>query len=234
MKAKPLHRWDLGTEAAREVQRHLAPLVSRSNEIEGSPRRIAGVDISGADHRGEALGAVVVVDYPSLEVIEVQTARKRPLMPYVPGLLSFRETPVLLGAFEKLNLTPDIIMVDGHGLAHPRRFGIACHLGLLFDLPAIGCAKSVLVGRHGLLGMEAGSTADLLDDGEVVGAALRTQAGKTPVYPTIGHKVDLPTAVHWVMACTKGFRVPEPTRLAHLAASGRPIGPEARRTAIRL
>ncbi len=160
-------------------------------------------------NRDEEVGPCLVCDiYPSLEVVEVQTARRRPLMPYVPGLLSFRETPVLLEAFEKLSLTPDILMVDGHGLAHPRRFGIACHLGLLFDLPAIGCGKSVLTGRHGPLGAEAGSTADLIDDGEVVGAALRTRAGKTPVYPTIGHKVDLSAAVHWVMACARGFRVP--------------------------
>ncbi len=223
MKARPFHEWDLSPADAREVQRHLAPMVSRTNHVSEHPRYVAGVDISSVDHHGEAMGAVVVLTYPQLEVAEVQTAVARPLMPYVPGLLSFRESPVLIMAMDKLSLTPDIIMVDGHGLAHPRRFGIACHLGLVFDVPAIGCGKSILRGRHGPLGIEAGSTAELVDKEEVVGAALRTQAGKTPIYPTIGHKVDLPAAIRWVMACTTKYRMPEPTRLAHLAASGRPV-----------
>ena len=131
---------------------------------------------------------------------------------------------MLVEALEKLTLTPNVIIVDGHGLAHPQRFGIACHLGLLFDRPAIGCGKSILVGKYDGLGYEAESTADLTHKEQVVGAALRTRSGKAPVYPTIGHKVDLPRAVRIVMGCVRGFRMPEPTLLAHLAALGRAVG----------
>ena len=144
-------------------------------------------------------------------------------MPYVPGLLSFRETPVLLAAFEQITMEPDVIMVDGHGRAHPRRFGIACHLGMLLDVPAIGCAKSVLVGSHGALAEQAGSASSLVHKGEVIGMGLRTQTGRTPIYVSVGHKVDLPSAMRWTMACAGKYRVPEPTRLAHIAASGRPL-----------
>ena len=226
---KPLHEWDLTTAQARDLQRHLAPLVVRQSLVRDPPRYVAGVDISPVDHNGEALGAVVVLAYPEMGVAEVKTARRRPPMAYIPGLLSFRESPVLLGAFERLTLTPDLLLVDGHGLAHPRRFGIACHLGLLLDLPAIGCAKSILKGRHGALGFEAGSTADLVDADEVIGAALRSQTGKNPIYVSIGHKVDLPAAARWTMACVRRFRVPEPTRLAHLAAAGRDVTALTRR-----
>ncbi|MEE9286104.1 MAG: deoxyribonuclease V [Dehalococcoidia bacterium] len=220
MNIKKLHPWDLTPAEAREVQRDLASRVERVSGLRGPPRYIAAADISGARRGEEALAAVVVLRYPELDLVEVRTARRRPAMPYVPGLLSFRETPVLLEAFEKLTVHPDLVMVDGHGLAHPRRFGIACHIGLLLDLPAIGCAKSVLVGRHGPLGTARGSCAELVHDGEVVGAAVRTRAAVTPVYASIGHKVDLTEAIEWTLACAPRFRLPEPARLAHQAASG--------------
>ena len=182
---------------------------------------MAGVDISGADAEGMVLAAVAVLSYPDLEVAEVSLARGKPSLPYIPGFLSFRETPVLIDALEGLELTPDIIITDGQGLAHPRRFGIACHIGLLADVPAIGCAKSILTGRHGPLGNEAGSHAELTDQGEVIGVALRSRTGVSPVYVSVGHKIDLASATKWVLACCKGRRLPETTRLAHQAAAGR-------------
>jgi deoxyribonuclease V len=123
-------------------------------------------------------------------------------------------------ALEKLVVTPDLILVDGQGLAHPRRFGIACHIGLLAEIPTIGCAKSILRGRHGPLGVEEGAVAELVDGHEVVGAALRTKKSASPVYVSVGHKVELASAVRWVLRCCRGYRLPEPTRLAHLAAGG--------------
>lgn len=221
MKIEPLHPWDLSIDQAKETQRRLAARVSTTNALTAEPKLIAAADISGARRGEEALGAVVVVRYPAMELAEVQTARKRPPMPYVPGLLSFRETPVLLDVFERLTTSPDLVLVDGQGLAHPRRFGIACHIGLMLDIPTIGCAKSVLVGRHGPLGHERGSWAPLVDRDEAVGAAVRTQDGVTPVYVSVGHKIDLQTAIEWVLACATSVRLPEPARLAHEAASGR-------------
>jgi deoxyribonuclease V len=143
--------------------------------------------------------------------------------PYIPGLLSFRESPLILSICEKLSVTPDILLVDGQGIAHPRRFGLASHLGLLLNLPTIGCAKSLLCGIHETRGAEPGSYAEVTDEGETIGAALRTKMGVKPVYVSIGHRVDLKTAIHWVMNCCRGYRLPEPTRLAHLAAGGNPI-----------
>ena len=221
MKATSLHSWNVDYAGARELQTLLAPRVSHENAVPEAPRLIAGVDISGAERAAEALGAVVVLRYPEMELVEVQTVRKVPLIPYIPGLLSFREIPVLLEAFERLESVPDVIICDGHGLAHPRRFGLACHLGMVLDTPSIGCAKSILVGKYGALSPEAGSAAALVDKGEPVGVALRTQTGKTPVFVSVGHKVDLASAIRWVMATVTKYRLPEPGRLAHLAASGR-------------
>ena len=221
-----LHPWNVSPREAIQIQRRLALEVSATNLIPPRPRYIAGTDISGEDKDGYAVGAVVVVSYPDLEVAEVARSMVRPEFPYVPGLLSFRETPVLIAALERLYLKPDILMVDGHGLAHPRRFGIACHLGLLLDVPTIGCAKSILTGRYQELAPEAASRADLVDRGDVIGAAVRTRRSVSPVYISIGNRVDLESAVKWTLACCKGYRIPEPTRLAHQAAGLRLEGPK--------
>ena len=174
-----------------------------------------------------ARGAVVVLRLPELTLVESTVAEERVEFPYVPGFLSFREAPLLLAAWERLSLTPDLVVVDAQGIAHPRRLGLASHLGLFLDVPTIGCAKSRLCGRHGDPGEDPGSSAPLMDNGEVIGAALRTKRGTKPVYVSIGHKVDLEAALHWVMACCHGYRLPEPTRLAHLAAAGRLAAPVA-------
>ena len=221
MKLRSLHPWHVSVEEAKSLQRLLAPTVSCISAIPDDVRYVAGVDISGSDAEGMVLAAVAVLSYPDLEVAEVSLARGKPSLPYIPGLLSFRETPVLIDALEGLELTPDIIITDGQGLAHPRRFGIACHIGLLADVPAIGCAKSILTGAHGPLGSEAGSHAELTDQGEVIGVALRSRTGVSPVYVSVGHKIDLASATKWVLACCKGRRLPETTRLAHQAAAGR-------------
>ena len=222
MKANKWHSWQVDTAQASEIQKRLAAQVSRSSELV-APRFIAGADISAKRARGKATGAVVVLCYPELKPVETKIVTGKLDFPYIPGLLSFRESPLILFICEKLSVTPDILLVDGQGIAHPRRFGLASHLGLLLDLPAIGCAKSLLCGTHKTPGAELGSYAEVVDGGETIGAALRTKLGVKPIYVSIGHKVDLQTAVHWVMNCCRGYRLPEPTRLAHLAAGGNPI-----------
>ena len=220
MRPRHLHSWDLTLAQAKALQQQLAAQVSQIDALERPPRYVAGADISGARRGEEALGAVVVLTFPELRLAEVQTARVVPPFPYVPGYLSFRETPVLLQAFERLTLTPDLLLVDGHGLAHPRRFGIACHLGLLLGVPTIGCAKSLLVGEHAPMPARRGARRPLTHDGEIVGAALRTRDGVRPVYVSIGHMLDLEAAIRWTLACATRYRLPEPARLAHQAASG--------------
>ena len=214
-----MHSWQVTVAEAYEIQRRLASQVSRRSEVD-APRLVAGVDISAPDRAGMAKGAVVVLSLPDLALVESSVVEQGLSLPYIPGLLSFREMPLLLAACERLTLTPDLFIADAQGIAHPRRLGLASHLGLLLDVPAIGCAKSILCGSHGSLGEEPGSYASLLDNGEVIGAALRTKRGVKPVYVSIGHKVDLEAAIHWVLACCRGYRLPEPTRLAHLAAAG--------------
>lgn len=214
-----LHSWRVSTARALEIQMKLAAQVSRVSEVI-SPCLIAGVDISVNKGAGTGTGAVVVLSYPELDLVETEVVTDNLEFPYVPGLLSFREAPLILAAYARLTVTPDLIMVDGQGIAHPRRMGLASHLGLFWDIPTIGCAKSRLCGSHEVPGDEPGSCADLVDGGEVIGSALRTKAGVNPVYVSIGHKVDLPTAIHWVLACCRGYRLPEPARLAHLAAGG--------------
>jgi len=231
MKVEALHSWQVSTTEALDIQRELARQVSRDNQIT-TPRFIAGVDISVGKAQGVATGAVVVLEYPELRLVETQVAQGRLELPYVPGLLSFRESPLTLAACEKLTITPDLILVDGQGIAHPRRLGLASHLGLFLNTPTIGCAKSLLCGRHEEPGIDAGSYTEVVDRGETVGVALRTRPGVKPVYVSIGHKVDLEAAIYWVLECCRGYRLPEPTRLAHLAAGGnlkpeRTAAPEA-------
>ena len=219
MEVKVLHDWQVTKAEARAIQYRLALMVSMKNEVT-APRYIAGVDISQPTEQGIATGAVVVVEYPELRVVETQVVQGRPDFPYVPGLLSFRESPLTLAACEKLEVTPDLILVDGQGIAHPRRLGLASHLGLLLNTPAIGCAKSRLCGQHEEPDFGPGSYAEVVDQGETIGVALRTRPGVKPLYVSIGHKVDLQTAIYWVLECCRGYRLPEPTRLAHLAAGG--------------
>ena len=219
MNVKSLHSWQLSTAEALDTQLRLASRVSRSSEV-ASPRFIAGLDISVNRARGTATGAAVVLSYPELRLVESKVVAGRVDFPYVPGLLSFREAPLTLTACEQLSVTPDLILVDGQGIAHPRRLGLASHLGLFLDTPTIGCAKSRLCGSHQTPAPEAGSYAELIDGSETIGAVLRTKLGTNPIYVSIGHKVDLENAIYWVLACCRGYRLPEPTRLAHLAAGG--------------
>lgn len=219
MKVNRLHGWQVSTAQALEIQARLAAQVSRNSEVV-APRFIAGVDISAEKSRGMAQGAVVVLQYPELRPVETKVIAGNLDFPYIPGLLSFRESPLTLAACEQLGITPDLVLVDGQGVAHPRRFGLASHLGLCLNLPTIGCAKSLLCGTHKTPGAEPGSYADVVDRGEIIGVALRTKLGVKPIYVSIGHKVDLKTAISWVMKCCRGYRLPEPTRLAHLAAGG--------------
>ena len=215
-----LHSWDVSSKEAREIQQQLAPMVDMQDHVGDVVRYVAGLDVSPPDARGVVQGAVVVLSYPDLEIADVAIAEQTPAFPYVPGLLSFRETPVLLEALESLTIMPDLLILDAQGYAHPRRFGLACHLGLLADIPTIGCAKSLLVGDHDSLGEERGATADLMHKGEAIGVALRSRVGVKPLYISVGHKVDLASAARWVLSCCTGYRLPQTTRMAHAAAGG--------------
>jgi deoxyribonuclease V len=215
-----LHSWDLTPKEAITVQRKLAARVV----TKGRParvQRVAGVDCSVDRIEKRATGAVVVLSYPELKVVECAAVEAPLTFPYVPGLLSFREVPVLREAFRRIAGPIDLLLVDGQGYAHPRRFGLACHLGLLLGVPAIGVGKSRLIGEHAAPAVAAGSRADLVDNGEVVGSVLRTRDGVKPLFVSVGHRISLAHAEAWVLRCCRGYRLPEPARLAHLAAAGR-------------
>jgi deoxyribonuclease V len=215
VKVAPLHPWDVTPGEAMALQRELASrVVRRGSPPERWVRLVAGADCAFDRPNGRAVGAVAVLTWPSLEVVEEVTVEAPVTFPYVPGLLSFRETPVLLAAFERLRSAPDLLMVDGHGYAHPRRFGYACHLGLLLDIPTIGVAKSRLIGEQGTVAGPRGSRADLTHEGEVIGSLLRTREGVWPVYVSVGHRISLQAAEAWALRCATRYRVPEPTRLA--------------------
>jgi deoxyribonuclease V len=219
MRVHKLHDWEVSVARARGIQLSLAKRVVIESEVINL-RLVAGIDTSAPDAQGVARGAVVVLRYPEFGIVEVKEAQSKITFPYIPGLLSFRESPLILAACEKLCNVPDLVLIDGQGIAHPRRLGLASHVGLLLDLPTIGCAKSILCGRHQPVGEGAGSHAELRDNGELIGAALRTKSGVKPIYVSVGHKIDLVSALQWVIKCCRGYRLPEPTRLAHLAAGG--------------
>lgn len=210
--AKPIGKQGLLYQDAVDVQRALAGRVVQERGFE-DVTTVAGVDVSVQGDR--AIGAFVVMTWPELELVESAVAEREVEFPYVPGLLSFREIPVLLEARAKLRSSPDLLFVDGHGRAHPRRVGVACHLGVELDVPAIGCGKSRLVGTHREPRDVKGSRARLVHEGEVVGYALRTRVGVKPMYVSVGHRIDLDAAVRLVLRATTRFRLPDPVRAAH-------------------
>lgn len=202
-------------EAFRE-QRRLAAQVVREDRL-GDVRLVAGVDVSAG--RAEiARAGIVVLSYPQLDVVERAVAARPIDFPYVPGLLSVREIPAILDVWQRIERTPDLVLVDGQGIAHPRRLGIAAHFGLVAGLPTIGCAKSRLVGSYDEPGPRPGDRSPLRDDGETIGMVVRTKKGANPLFISVGHNVGLDTAVEWVLRLTRGYRLPEPTRWAHNVA----------------
>lgn len=212
---QPLHEWNLSIPEAIALQHQLAKQIILQDHIEGV-KYVAGVDMAINEENEMARAAVVLLTYPALELIEKHIYEEPIRMPYVPGLLSFREAPSVLGAVGKLRQRPDLVMVDGQGIAHPRRIGIASHLGLWLQLPTIGCAKSILVGRYDRaeLKEETGSWVPLVDKQETIGAVVRTRTRVSPMIISPGHLISLETSIRYVLACSKGYRLPEPTRQA--------------------
>ncbi len=212
------HEWDVTPAAARALQEALRGRVVLRDQL-GAVGCVAGVDVGFEQGNTITRAAVVLLSFPGLECIEYAVARRPTCFPYVPGLLSFREIPAVLEALAQLQGRPDLLLCDGQGIAHPRRFGIAAHLGVLCDIPAIGVAKSRLVGSHGTLPDQRGAWVPLRDGGEIIGAVLRTRCGVKPLFISPGHRISLPTAVRFVLACTTRYRLPETTRWAHRLAS---------------
>jgi deoxyribonuclease V len=210
-----LHDWNVSVREAVALQNELRSRVIPRPPTGFAPRLVGGADISIEKFSTRGFAGIVVIDAATMRTVDQATAVVEIGFPYVPGLLSFRELPAVQRAWDSLRTKPDVLIFDGAGYAHPRRFGLACHGGVLLEVPTIGCSKSILVGRHGPLADERGATQELIDRGEVVGAALRLRAGVSPVYVSIGHLVDLPTAIAVVRSMGFGFREPETTRRAH-------------------
>lgn len=211
---------DLTPAEAAQLQRELASKVSERGSV-GRVRHVAGVDVGfEGENNKTARAAVVVLKFLELSLVDYAIAREPVRFPYIPGLLAFREAPTILHAFEKITTIPDVIIVDGHGRAHPRRMGIACYIGLTLNIPTIGCAKSILVGKAEEPPQRVGAWTPLIDKNQVIGAALRTRINTKPIYVSIGHRVSLERAVQIVLRCTRGSRLPETTRYAHRVAGG--------------
>jgi len=209
-------RWDVSPQEAAQLQRQLLGRFHKSDTL-GEVRLVAGVDVGL--HPGHARAAVVVCALPGLERVEEVIVDGDVTFPYVPGLLSFREAPVVLAALARLNAVPDVLIFDGQGYAHPRRMGLATHLGILLDWPTLGCAKSRLIGKADEPGPTRGCVASLRDGDEEIGLVLRTRSGVRPVYVSVGNRIGLAHAAEVVLACGRGYRLPEPTRWAHQLAS---------------
>ena len=218
MKLTAGHRWNLTPRQASALQVKLRRRL-RFDDSAAPLRYVAGVDVGFEQAGTIARAGVVVLSLPDLAVVDCAIARAPTRFPYVPGLLSFREIPVILQALRRLRIAPDALLCDGHGYAHPRRFGLACHLGLIADLPCVGVAKTLLIGTHDAAPEDRGAWSALTEQGELIGAVLRSRAGVKPLYISVGHRVTLPRAIELVMACTTRFRLPETTRWAHRLAS---------------
>jgi len=207
------HAWKVSPKRAVEIQRQLADRVIPRGRL-ARARLIAGADLAFTSDKGTCVAGVVVWDLRTDQVVEQHVVHQPVAFPYVPGLLSFREAPALVAAFRRLSVEPDAFMFDGQGLAHPRRFGLACHVGLLLDRPSLGCAKSILIGGGETPAQDRGSTTPLIHHGQTIGEAVRTRDGVRPVYVSIGHRISLRVAVDLTLQCSTRYRLPEPTRLA--------------------
>ncbi len=214
------HSWTLTVEEATAIQNQLSGEIITSDQL-GEVNYVAGVDVGFEDNYAISRAAVAVLSFPELQLIEQAIARRPTTFPYIPGFLSFREVPVVLDALSQIKITPDLILCDGQGIAHPRRFGLACHLGLLITVPTIGVAKSRLIGQHEELPLEKGNWQALRHRGEVIGAVVRSRTGVKPLYVSPGHRISLPTAIDYVLRCTPKYRLPETTRWADKLASNR-------------
>lgn len=230
MAVRPIltHAWDVSSAEAKDIQRQLRGRVL-VQPLDCQPESVAGVDVSVRGKQARA--AAVLLAYPDLIPLQAATAEMPVSFPYVPGLLAFREGPVVLAALERLTDWPDVMMFDAQGLAHPRRIGLATHLGVLLDMPAVGCAKSRLCGVYAEPEEQKGSWTPLTDGDEVIGAVVRTRDGVRPVFVSVGHRVSLGEAVSLVLGCTTKYRLPEPTRWAHRVAGGQPL-PMARQLSL--
>jgi len=219
MEHRRLHRWDVTPHEALALQQDLRSLILAQDEGRAAFRTVAAMDVSYDKRSPWLFASMVLVRLPGLQVVETVAVRAQARFPYVPGLLSFRESPAGLEAWEKLQRRPDCLICDGHGYAHPRRFGFACHFGLLVDVPTIGFAKSILVGSCAPPGAARGSASDLVEAGEVIGAAVRSREGADPVLVSVGHRISLARAVDTILTCSPRYRIPEPVRLAHSLAN---------------
>lgn len=216
MRLQISHDWNLSANEAIRLQES----ISKNVVIMPLPQKIKTVGGVDVGYKGDkARAAIALLTYPAMHLISHAISEIPCDFPYIPGLLSFREAPAVLAALEKLTKLPDVLLVDGQGIAHPRRLGIASHLGVLLDMPTIGCAKSPLIGHYGTLGNNAGDTTPLTYNNEILGMAVRTKTGCKPLIVSIGHRCDLVSAVQLVLNCCRGYRLPEPTRLAHLMSS---------------
>ncbi len=216
------HAWELTPREAVQVQKELAVRVISKDDF-GTVARVAGTDVGFEDDNRITRAAVAVLSYPLLQPLEQAIARRPTTFPYIPGLLSFREIPAVLDALNTLKQAPDLLLCDGQGLAHPRRFGIASHLGVITGLPSIGVGKTRLIGRHGPVPEHKGGWTPLTDGDEIVGAVLRTREGVKPLYISLGHRISLESAIGFVMGCVTRYKLPETTRRAHRLASGPPV-----------
>ncbi len=214
----PPHSWDVTPHEAVDIQNKLQEYLQLQWD-NPTIRRVGGIDVSYARGSDDGYAVVVVMEWPHLGEICMAWMRAKISFPYIPGLLTFREVPLVIQAWERLEHYPDLIYVDGQGIAHPRSMGIAAHLGVLLNIPAIGCAKTPLVGGDPIVGDKRGDCAPLLYQGSEVGAAVRTRAGVKPVYVSPGHRIDLKTATQWVLRACRGYRLPEPLRQAHIMAN---------------
>jgi len=210
---------DLSFESAQQIQRELAPQVILEDRFL-EPHYVAGIDVGFREQGRKTHAAIVVLEFPSLHPVDQSTSTVKTTFPYVPGYLSFRELPAVLKASAKLHIEPDLYLCDGQGIAHPRRFGIASHLGVLLDKPTIGVAKSRLIGTYREPGLHKGNFSLLKDKGEVIGVVLRTRTNVKPLFVSPGHRISIKTAMHYTLACTTRYRLPETTRLADRLASG--------------
>ncbi len=221
MKIYQQHQWPSTVDEAINIQEQLRTQVITTDQLPEPIQYIAGVDMGFTADGTISRAAVAILSFPDLQVIETTLAHRPTIFPYIPGFLSFREIPAVLDALEKVKIIPDIILCDGQGIAHPRRLGIASHLGLLVDIPTIGVAKSLFIGQHQELAETKGSWQPLIHQGETIGAVLRTRTGVKPVYVSSGHRISLPTAIDYVLRCTLKYRLPETTRIADKLASAK-------------